>query len=468
MEVIIQQIVKDFTTKIMKRFNPEEIQNIGTLTKSLLDDSKDFAKQFLEVFIAEINREIREDKAARKQTGLVLQEKNRKRSLYTSLGTIHFSRDYYYDKQNEEYMYPIDILMGIAAYSRVDDSICAELVNHAAFSSYAKSVAIVTDGAISRQSVRNMIMRTHVPDDVFPAERRQVKELHLYADEDHVHMQKPDKMKGKENQSVPLVVVTEGSKRVGKRRRTTLGTQYFVEESMNGKQLWKRVEGYLGATYDMNNLDHIYIHGDGGRWIENGLEDHAQVVHVMDGYHFEKHLTRLASAFPKRNVKQVLRSALEKNNKSKALSFLQSLSLSANEKQTKRLADFTTYIMNFWDEIHRRQILHIPGSCTEGQVSHALSERFSRNPMGWSKETLGRLSCIRIACLNGRQITGNDIGLPKKQTSYAEYAETWIHNALCGAYDWSIFEGQPPIFDCASGTQRLLMKYSAYHDSGFC
>ena len=34
-------------------------------------------------------------------------------------------------------------------------------------------------------------------------------------------------------------------------------------------------------------------------------------------------------------------------------------------------------------------------------MSHVLSERFSRNPMGWSKEILGKLSVLRVHKKNG-------------------------------------------------------------------
>ena len=46
----------------------------------------------------------------------------------------------------------------------------------------------------------------------------------------------------------------------------------------------------------------------------------------------------------------------------------------------------------------------MPGSCTEGQISHVLSERFSRPPMGWGKETLGKLSYLRVYKKNGKKI----------------------------------------------------------------
>ncbi len=63
-----------------------------------------------------------------------------------------------------------------------------------------------------------------------------------------------------------------------------------------------------------------------------------------------------------------------------------------DKRQTKAVKEFGSYIRNNWEEIVRRKRLDIPGSCTEGQISHVLSERFSRDPMGWSEECLGKLS----------------------------------------------------------------------------
>ena len=63
---------------------------------------------------------------------------------------------------------------------------------------------------MSRQTVKNHIRKINAlekqPEN---PEKRVVKELHVYADEDHVHMQKPNKERGKKSKIVPLVTVTE-------------------------------------------------------------------------------------------------------------------------------------------------------------------------------------------------------------------------------------------------------------------
>lgn len=92
----------------------------------------------------------------------------------------------------------------------------------------------------------------------------------------------------------------------------------------------------------------------------------------------------------------------------------------------------------------RRKRLDIPGSCTEGQISHVLSERFSRDPMGWSEECLGKLSQARVYLKNGGTLTREDFKEKDEKLNgkekYREYAQRMMKEAGEGCFDWSIFE----------------------------
>ena len=92
----------------------------------------------------------------------------------------------------------------------------AKLVSLATEVSYENSAQIVTDGEVSRQSVRNSILRLggieKRPEE--GAAKRKVRELHVFADEDHVHMQKECKEKGKKISSATC----NGDRRSGKRK----------------------------------------------------------------------------------------------------------------------------------------------------------------------------------------------------------------------------------------------------------
>ena len=470
MEHIIQQIAQELVEKIMGRAYSGKISDIDALTEEVLGDCKASAARVIEAILAEMNQQIREDKQMRKERGLVMKEKDRPRSLFTKLGMLHFYRDYYYDRHHRKHICIMDAMTGVTAYDRITGGVSAEMVSLATEMSYAKSAQIATCGTVSRQSVRNKILELGSLEKKvdLDEEKRIVKELHVFADEDHVHMQKPNKVKGKKSVSVPLVTVTEGI-RSKSGRRETISPMHFVDEGFDTKRIWESVEGYIGSAYDLEALEMIYLHADGGSWIVNGLENFAQKKMVMDGYHFEKKLKMLANQFPKKNVQQRIRKALKEDDRKKADRILQSLCSASDEDEMKKVSEFGTYLMGHWEAIRMRVSEELPGSCTEGQVSHILSERFSRDPLGWSREGLGKLSKQRVYLKNNGKITASDFKRKKESESdtetYSEYARRLLSRSCEKKLDWSLFDKREPIFDVASGTQILLHKTSMLHNA---
>ena len=461
MDNIIQQISEKLTKKILEKAYSGGICDIDLLSSSVLEDCKSAARDILEAIVSDLNIKIREDKPSRKARGLILKEKNRERSLLTELGRLDLPRDYYYDKKEEKYDYLLDRGIGLQGYERISAGVRAKLVSMATEVSYAKSAETVTGGQLSRQCVRECILKLGAiekrPQPYEP--KRKVKELHLFADEDHVHMQREGRAKGKKSRMVPLVTVTEGVEEESKGRNRTINAMHFVDENFDTKALWKSVEGYIGASYDIESIEKIYIHADGGKWITNGLASFSNVTRVMDGFHLEKRLKEVSRKFPGSNLRQRIKAAIEKGDRKKLDMLMQEMYA---RSQDKKQIEFTTklggYLTENFEEIRNRLKSDTVGSCTEGQVSHILSTRFSRNPMGWSEEGLGKLSKQRVYIKNKGKIEASDFKKKEKSggDSYREYADRIIEETCRGAKDFSIFEKQGPIFDGASGTQMAI------------
>lgn len=461
MDNIIQQISEKLTKKILEKAYSGGICDIDLLSSSVLEDCKSAARDILEAIVSDLNIKIREDKPSRKARGLILKEKNRERSLLTELGRLDLPRDYYYDKKEEKYDYLLDRVIGLQGYERISAGVRAKLVSMATEVSYAKSAETVTGGQLSRQCVRECILKLGAiekrPQPYEP--KRKVKELHLFADEDHVHMQREGKTKGKKSRMVPLVTVTEGVEEESKGRNRTINAMHFVDENFDTKALWKSVEGYIGASYDIESIERIYIHADGGKWIASGLASFSNVTRVMDGFHLEKRLKEVSRNFPGSNLRQRIKAAIEKGDRKKLDMLLQEMyARSQDKKQIEYTTKLGRYLTENFEEIRNRLKSDTGGSCTEGQVSHILSNRFSRNPMGWSEEGLGKLSKQRVYIKNKGKIEASDFKKKDKSggDSYREYADRIIEEACRGAKDFSIFEKQEPIFDGASGTQMAI------------
>ena len=457
----ILQYLEELARRIEEKATFENLKNIDSLAADLEKDCKDVARRMLQDIITELNQTVRSDKETRKASGLYMQEKDRVRRLYTALGELEFQRDYY--KCDEGYVYPLDSFLGIEPRKRIGSEVCARLVSHAAYMSYAKSTGEVTGRDISRQSVHTLIRKMPALEIPAPEEKRQVKELHIYADEDHVHMQKPDKEKGKCSKIVPLVTVTEGTTSVSLRRRKTINPIHFVDVDFNAKRLWESVDGYIQSAYETGSIESICIHGDGGGWIKNGLEDYKQTIHVIDQWHFEKALKAISAKYPGRNLRIRIHNAAKQDDMIKACKILDDIiKAEEDEKKIKAVTDFRTYLMNNWSGIVNRLNGSYPGSCTEGQVSHVLSERFSRDPLGWSEENLGKLTKIRAYILNGGEIHSEDIkGISKaSKMSYADRMEALFKEKLSSP-DFSMFGPEPLIIDGSSGTQYEIRSLGA-------
>ena len=195
------------------------ITDIEAAASELKKDSDELSRNILQALIEEMNESLREDKTSRKEMGLVIKEKDRPRCILTELGVISFNRDYYYNKNTSCYETPLDHMLSVQERERIGGTISAKLVTKATSESYARSANDVTGGLVSRQSVRNHILKApELEKQAESEEKKQQKILDIYADEDHVHLQKPGKERGKKNKIVPLVTVTEGTVKVDERR----------------------------------------------------------------------------------------------------------------------------------------------------------------------------------------------------------------------------------------------------------
>lgn len=156
----------------------------------------------------------------------------------------------------------------------------------------------------------------------------------------------------------------------------------------------------------------------------------------------------------KKSVLDWLKKVLLENNQDESIDILSELLQESGDKQQlEKLTKKIGYLFKYWEAIVYRKTLDIPRSCTEGQVSHILSKRFSRETLDWSKTILGKLRELRLYVKNGGQIISKDF--PRMELTSDSIRDEEKGN-LRNKLDWSIFDGEPWIFDRKSGTQILL------------
>lgn len=346
--------------------------------------------QLMRAYYEQQDQRLREDKGGRKQDGLTVERLKDKREVLTLLGPLEYRRTYY-RKASGGYEYPVDQIAGVGAYERISGGVCLSLVEASCEMSYAKASEYVTGEQVSRQTVMNKIRAASPRREEL--EQRAVPELHIDADEDHVHLQSGN------STIVPLISVYEGIERRGK-RGVCRNVFHISEYGKSTSALWEQVSDEIDRRYDLSHT-RIYLHGDGAPWIKQGLEYLPNCEFVLDRYHKNKAIKQALSGIDRLAGSQYefrIRKALDEGERDRLRSIRDTL-LRRYPEREKTIRENMDYLLSNFDAIVISKLdkASLNGGCTEPHVSHVLSARLSSRPMAWSKETLRRFVPILAA-----------------------------------------------------------------------
>ena len=398
--IIAQQLVK-MQGEILGRIRENGLQDIGQTAEALFRVVKTETGELLQAILEATDKEIANAKAERKASGLRVKERNVKRRLQTSLGELEYGRTYY-ETQEGERVYLLDYLIGVESYERVSKALSAKLVNLSAEMSYGKSVK-VGEVEVSRQTVSNKVnaLREVVQD--VERVKETPEELHLFADEDHVHL------KDGRSAIVPLVTISEGIDKSNPKRHRLINPLHIAGYGIEAEAFNDQVEACVYERYDLNKVNRIYIHGDGASRIAALGERFPNARHVLDGFHLEKYLKKLGHYNGAAQRMGALRAALKDGNWKTYKKLLETIYTLQTEKDRENCKKVILYLWNNRQAAHLRYRPEICGSCTESLVSHVLSERLSRTPLAWSERGLEKMTMLVVFRKNGGKVTARDI-----------------------------------------------------------
>lgn len=389
----VERIINEVTEKLKRKFSKFFMGEQTNIAAAETYFGKCIAEATLELMQAYYEQQdscLRNDKVRRKQVGLTVERRGDKREVLTLLGPLEYRRTYY-KKASGGYEYPMDRIAGINAYERVSSGVGLSLVEASCKMSYEKASEYVTCSQVSRQTVMNKIRSANPRQE--QCEQSAVTELHVDADEDHVHLQD-----GKST-IVPLISVYEGIEHRGK-RGICKNIFHISEYGKSPAELWERVSDEIDRRYDLSRTK-IYLHGDGAAWIKQGLDYLPHSQFVLDRYHKNKAIKQALSGIDRKAGSQYefnIRKALNEGNRDRLLSMQETL-LSRYPERENTIRENTDYLLNNFESITitKKDKAALNGGCTEPHVSHVLSARLSSRPMGWSKETLRKFAPILAA-----------------------------------------------------------------------
>jgi len=393
----MENILHDFNKKIISLVenylkNLIFSKGISSFTDDLVAEFAQFGSDLTQ-FIIEYAEEIIFSLDERKEKFESLEKDNR--NIVSIFGEIQYKRRYYEDKENNNKVYLLDRLIGIEPKQRLLENVKERLIENAIDSSYEYSGEHAAYGIkISRQEVKNEIESLKLDVSFYPEnnQKKRVKNVYVIADEDHVHLQKG----GIEEPRIVIVYdnFVQNGKRIELKNKRHFGGIY------KGKidELWNEVAMYIENTYDMDYLEHVFVLGDGAKWIKIGSTWINKGVNILDRFHMCKAINAITGR--DNNIDKIKLYRLIKQLDFNGFRDKCYEILSEEMEETVRLRKekLMNYILNNQKGISNyykyRKLLH--GCSAEGHVSHIYSDRMSSRPMGWKSENVNNMSRLRL------------------------------------------------------------------------
>ena len=461
----MENILYQFNEKVIslvKSFLENSIKDGGlsNFTDDLMSEMAKLGTEIAE-FVVNYAEEIIFKLEGRKEKFESLEKDSR--HITTTFGDISFRRRYYLDKETKKRVYLLDEYMKLQPKQRMLENVRERLISEATESNYEKAGRTAAYGTIiTKETVMNEIEKLDLNkiEEKEAETKKQVKQLYIIADEDHVHLQKGG------IEEPRLVTVYEGIKNEGKRvilqGKRTFGGIY------KGKidDLWEEVMTYIEKQYDTEYLEMVYILGDGASWIKTGLEWIIKSKYVLDEFHMWKAVNgivgrkRKNEKGEKEEQRQAIKEAIRKLNfeKFKEISY-EILAEEMDKGSRKRKEQLMNYILN--NEAGIRNLYseenELHGCSAEGHVSHILSDRMSSRPMGWKTANVNNMSKLRV--LRDNKVSVKEILRNQSKESEFKEIEKIRHQANAKMKQGlKVKAGSIPMLDMGTKEQRQIFE----------
>ena len=446
---IIQKIYEK-NNKILKEGVKKVLNgnDVSSLTGAIKEFTDILGKELFSEIATQIENLVFEDAKRKNQYEAI---RFADKSLITKNGKAKFERRYYKDKETGENVCLTDRVLGIEKGERIDKKVKAELIQKASDQSYSKSgKLVVPEMEISSTTVMRNVRKNEWKMNIEERkeeEKIKSKNIFIQVDEDHV------KQRNKKGCTISKIVTIYTRKRtltkpdridkVKTPRRELVDKFTFSGLYKDTQEMWEDVAYYIECTYKKEEIETIFVMGDGASYIKAGTEWIEKSVFVLDTFHLKKYInhlnydeylkTKLQEAIDQYDpisTESIMEEAIRKIEKEIKEDEELGRTTKRLENRLKKIKDTKTYLMNQWQgiEAHETYEEKLTGCCQEGQVHHTLSERLSTDAKVWSENGIDEMSQLRAFTQNGGDIYQKivDISTEEKREKKIEELEKRI------------------------------------------
>ncbi len=400
----INQSLITFEKDMRRNTNPTILPSIGNYTNLMESIASTIKAITKDLFLKHIKRIDDTFKTMPGRIENYYVKDTRERTIITPYGEITYLRTIYQSRHDGSCYTHVDRYLGLPKYDRFDPALKSMIVElYADQNSMIKVGKIIGNQiysnfsidetrhyhAISRQTVFNIVSKAKIYKPTPKKVKRIPKTLYIMADEKYIGTQgnNGDKV------MVKAAVAFEGLSYKGNRMEYT-NKFYHIAITQD---FWRDFYNKLHDRYELDDIEKIYIMGDGASWIKNGVNEFKrnEAVFALDRFHLEQSLTRMTRD---RDIRKIMSSYIYGNSRKEFNEFSKSI---LKEEQDDSIKNQIKYIKNNWDAIQIMNNEIIIGCGMEGAISHTIASIFTSVPKGYNPENLKVYLNNRMLYLNG-------------------------------------------------------------------
>ena len=371
----------------------------------------------------------------------------RKREIITVFGHIIYYRHEYMDRNTGKPFIYVDEKIGLHRKDRYDPAVCSLI-----FERYADDNSMIKVGkdigtslnspftlnsdrileAIPRQTVWKILHRfKRIDMPVTPLITP--KTLYVMADEKYIAAQRSDT----DSLMCKEIIVHEGVKTIYKTINKETGEVYIRNKLINphriiayNEDIYDLVNDYINEAYDIDEINTVYLMGDGGSWIFNGrfkLSSYSYEVKCgLDKLHF----ILAVNTISKDEVYKSLLYYYSINSRKKDFECLVDIIIKENDSRKDIILEKAQYILNHMKQIKTMYKEIKIGCAMEQAVSHDIASEFTSIPKAYSSKWLPYYLNLRQNYLNGYDIRKAYIIASDKTSLKSEQNEISLKETL--------------------------------------
>ena len=266
LEVLVKEIIAA-EEKFLK--DPKDFYSLETSVKA---SAENFSAGFLSKVLSDMDERLCKDAWRKLRYNICRHDK---RTLITSVGDVVFDSTYFESRDRKKsYHYLLEEMLGLDVHERFSEAAETALLTEALKTSYEEATKVIPSrSGITKTTVMNKV---HGIADVIPLqvtkEKKKCKYLFIEADEDHVAEQHGHWKKENHGFISRLAYIYEYKQENPKvkGRKELVNTYYFsglYEGSDGVREFWEEIQRYIEAVYDTDEIQRVFISGDGASWI---------------------------------------------------------------------------------------------------------------------------------------------------------------------------------------------------------